>query len=121
MPTPRKRARKKPAKPQHPPPLPGFCKVPNCGRRSYARKVCQTHHRQLMTAGKLQPIRPYRKRTDGTVKFAGLRLTRGCAAKVGAYATEQGIARGDAIARILEDWVVKGAKWAKSRARGAKP
>jgi len=110
MPTPRKRARKKPAKPLHPPPLPGFCKVPNCGRRAYARKVCQTHHRQLMTARKLQPIRPYRKRTDGTVYFAGLRLSRRCAEKVDAYAREQGIAHGAAIATILEDWVAKGAK-----------
>jgi hypothetical protein len=66
-----------------------------------------------MTAGKLQPIRPYRKRTDGTVKFAGLRLSRGCAAKVDAYATEQGIALGDAIAAILEGWVAEGAKRAK--------
>jgi hypothetical protein len=55
------------------------------------------------------------------VKFAGLRLTRGCAEKVDAYATEQGIALGDAIARILEEWVAKGATRTKSRARGAKP
>ena len=119
MSTPRKRTRKNPAKPPHPPPSRGVCMVPDCGRRSYARKVCQTHYRQLKTARKLQPIRPYRKRSDGTVKFAGLRLTRGCAEKVDAYATEQGIALGDAIARILEDWVARGAK--SSRARGAKP
>jgi hypothetical protein len=101
--------------------LPGFCKVPNCGRKSYARGLCQTHHRQLLTTHKLKPIRPYRKRKSGTVKFAGLRLTPGCATKVGAYATEQGIAPGAAIAKILEEWVAKGAKRAKSRARGAKP
>jgi len=117
MPARHKSARQKPARPQHPKSSSGICKEPECGRKSYARGLCQTHHRQLLTTGNLKPIRPYRKRESGTVKFAGLRLTRGCAAKVGAYATEQRIGHSAAISKILEEWVAQGAK----RARRAKP
>jgi len=60
--------RDRPKKPQP------SCIVPDCGRPYFARGLCQTHHRQLLTTGKVKEIRPYRKRTDGTVKFAGPRL-----------------------------------------------
>ena len=59
---------------KHPKPRPGECTAPACGRPSYVRGMCQTHHRHLLTTGKVKPIRPYRKRSAGTVKFSGLRL-----------------------------------------------
>jgi len=93
---------------------PELCRVEKCGRRSYARRLCQTHHRQMRTSGKVKPIRPYRRRQPGTVKFAGLRLSPSCAAKVDAHATKLGIARGAAIAAILEDWL---AEMVKERAQ----
>jgi len=80
------------------------CKVAECGRRAYARSLCQTHHRQLLTLGKTTRIRPYRERSPGTVKFAGLRLTPACVEVVKAYAKERELSRGAAIAGILEDW-----------------
>ena len=95
---------KKRQRPKHPKPRPGECVAPHCGRPSYARGLCQTHHRQLITTGKVKPIRPYRKRSPGTVKFAGLRLTSMCVETVEAYAAERGISHGAAIAEILEDW-----------------
>ncbi len=106
MPAPHKRPRKKAASPQHPKPRPGECIHPGCGRKSYARGLCQAHHRQLLTTGKLKPIRPYRKRSPETVKFAGLRVTRHCARTVRAYAKRRGISYGAAIAEILEDSLI---------------
>jgi hypothetical protein len=82
----------------------GLCKVPECGRGSFARELCQTHHRQWLTTGKVKPIRPYRKRSPGTMKFAGLRLTPHCVAMVDAYAKQRGLSEGAAIAEILEGW-----------------
>ncbi len=107
MSTPRKRAAVAPKKrgsPKNPKPVPGSCSAPECGRDSYSRGLCQTHRRQLMTTGVLKRIRPYRKRSAGTVKFAGLRLTPFCAEKVTAYAKERDLSEGAAIAEILEDW-----------------
>jgi hypothetical protein len=68
--------------------------------------MCQTHHRQLMITGTVKPIRPYRKRNAGTVKFSGLRLSPLCARTVDAYAAEREISRGAAIAEILETSLV---------------
>ena len=81
-----------------------ICRVARCGRRSYARGLCQTHHRQMKATGKTRPIRPYRPRSGGTVPYAGLRLTRECARRLTAHAEALGISRGAAIADILEDW-----------------
>jgi hypothetical protein len=81
-----------------------MCTVRGCGRRSYARGLCQTHHRQLLQTGKVGTIRPYRPRSGETVKFAGLRLSDDCAEKLESYALRHGIARGAAIADILEAW-----------------
>ncbi|HLL53645.1 MAG TPA: hypothetical protein VK447_08875 [Myxococcaceae bacterium] len=78
--------------------------MPDCGRPSYARGLCQTHHRQKLTTGTLRPIRPYRKRIPGTVKLAGLRLSRHCAGLVRAHADGTGLSLGAAIAEILEAW-----------------
>ncbi len=91
--------------PELPESAPGRCDVPECGRDLYARGLCQTHDRQLRTTGKLKPIRPYRKRRAGTVKFSGLRLTPHCVERVRAYAKERGLSWGAAIAEILEGWL----------------
>ena len=80
------------------------CIAPGCGRLPYARGLCQTHHRQKTTTGKLSPIRPYRERTPGTVKVAGLRLTPQCADAVRAHAAQIGLSLGAAIAQFLEAW-----------------
>jgi len=85
-------------------PSPGVCIAPDCGRELYARGLCQTHHRQLTTTGKLKPIRAYRQRRTGTVKFSGLRLTPSCVQVLEAYAKERGLAPGAAIAEVLEGW-----------------
>jgi hypothetical protein len=65
----------------------------------------------MSTTGKVKPIRPYRKRSTGTVKFAGLRLSAPCVERVKALAKAQELSEGAAIARILEDWTAKGAPW----------
>jgi hypothetical protein len=80
------------------------CAVPECDRPSYARGLCQTHHRQLMTTGKLGSIRPYRQRQAGTVKLCGLRLTPGCAEMLEQVAKERDLSYGALIAEILEAW-----------------
>jgi hypothetical protein len=80
------------------------CKEQNCGRPVYALGLCQTHHRQLRTEGTTRPIRPYRKRSPGTVKFAGLRVTPGCARTINRYAQKRGLSLGAAITEVLEDW-----------------
>lgn len=89
---------------------PKACTVRNCGRRSYARGLCQTHHRQLLQTGKVGSIRPYRPRSPETVKFAGLRLSSRCAEQLERYADHRHIARGAAIADILEAWNHKRAR-----------
>jgi hypothetical protein len=87
--------------------IPTLCRVPDCGRPDYTRELCQTHHRQMLTTGTVKPIRPYRKRTAGTVKFAGLRLTPQCAQRISQYAEREVVSLGAAIAFILEDWLLK--------------
>ncbi len=72
--------------------------------------MCQTHHRQLLTTNRLQPIRPYRKRDTGTVYFAGLRLSPGCVEMLETYAEERGLSHGGAISAILEDWLANESK-----------
>ncbi len=78
-----------------------------CGRPAYARGLCQTHHRQHLELGRTRAIRPYRPRAANTVKFAGLRLTPRCAATLERYASSKGLARGAAIAELLEQWVTR--------------
>jgi hypothetical protein len=80
------------------------CAVPDCSRPGYARGLCQTHHRQLITTGRIDTIRPYRKRAAGTVKFASLRLTPGCAGVIQQHAKRKGVSPSAAIAEILERW-----------------
>jgi len=80
------------------------CGEPDCGRPSYARGLCQTHHRQLITTGKTKPIRPYRRRTAGTVKFSGLRLSERCAELLGHAARRKGLSQNAVIAEVLEAW-----------------
>ena len=89
---------------------PGTCVILGCGRPSYARRMCQTHHRQLLTTGRTKEIRPYRPRTPDTVKFAGLRLTPKCAAKIARFAKATRRSHGAAIAALLEDWLANGLK-----------
>jgi len=92
-----------------------MCRVRSCGRRTYARGLCQTHHRQLLQTGKVGTIRPYRPRSLQTVKFAGLRLSENCADRLEAYAEQRGIARGAAIADILEAWNEKRRKESRGK------
>jgi len=102
--------RAKPPKPPPPPPvkLPvKQCEVTGCGRPHYAQGHCQSHHRQMLTTGELKPIRPYRPRSEGTRKFVGLRLSPATVEALQALAAEEGISRGAAIARVLEEWNVR--------------
>jgi hypothetical protein len=64
----------------------------------------------MLSEGALVPIRPYRRRVPGTVKFAGLRLTPGCAATVRSEAEARNLSCGAVIADILERWCEEGAK-----------
>ena len=86
------------------PERPRICSVPDCGRRHFSQGFCQTHHRQMATTGTTWPIRPYRKRSPGTEKFAGLRLTAGCAELIAQRAEQEGLSNGAVIAEILEEW-----------------
>jgi hypothetical protein len=104
---------KKQGKPEQP--SPRDCIAPDCGRPAYAGGLCQTHHRQSITTGKLSPIRPYRKRTAGTVKFAGLRITPGCAEQLRKVARRKGLSYGAAIAAVLEGWWAQEQKGTRQR------
>ena len=83
---------------------PTKCHVGGCGRGQYARGLCQTHHRQFKTTGKMTSIRPYRERRPGTVKLAGLRLTPSCAETLKRTAKERDISYGALIAEVVEGW-----------------
>ena len=83
---------------------PPRCSVDGCFRPVYARALCESHHRQFVTTGKCGPIRPYRTRREGTVKYSGLTLTSDCALKVDRLARDKGLSRSAAIATILEQW-----------------
>lgn len=92
---------------------PAHCRSPGCLRRSYARGLCQTHHRQLLKTGKLKPIRPYRPRAPGTVKHAGLRLSAHAAELLDRECEARRLSRGAIIAEVLEEWTRR----RKSRAK----
>jgi hypothetical protein len=64
----------------------------------------------MMETGTLRPIRPYRERSEGTVKLGGLRVTHHCAELVTAHAERHGLSVGAAIADILEGWHGEGRK-----------
>jgi len=81
-----------------------LCSVPECGRPTLARRLCQTHHRQLRETGKVGTIRPYLKRNSDTVKFAGLRLSPLCAQRLQERAHETGTSLGATIAGVLQAW-----------------
>jgi hypothetical protein len=89
---------------------PSTCALDECGRKKYANGLCQTHDRQLRSTGTVAPIRPYRRREPGTVKFSGLRLTPGCAEVIQRQAKERNLSFGAVIAGILEHWYSRGAK-----------
>jgi len=80
------------------------CLVDGCGRRQYARGYCQTHFKQLHTTGVTVPIRPYQPRDPDRVKYAGLRLTKRCAAVLKRRARQRRLSAGAVIADILEQW-----------------
>ena len=98
---------KRTATPARQRPRHGNCSVPECGRLAYAKGYCQSHHRQFLKAGKTKPIRPYRPRQPGTVKFAGLRLSARCAARLNSYARRRKISFGAAISDVLEGAFLK--------------
>jgi hypothetical protein len=83
------------------------CTIRGCGRPTFARGLCQTHERHLQKFGEIREIRPYRHRTPGTVKFAGLRLSPRCAKQLQRHAGRRGISLGAAIADVLEHTLVK--------------
>jgi len=91
-----------PTQPTPPPVKP--CKVKGCGRPNYARGYCQTHHRQFLRTGKVSPIRRYRPRSPGTLKFAGLRLSPQTVEALQELAEAEGLSDGAAIAQVLEEW-----------------
>ena len=86
------------------------CEFQGCGRPLYARRLCQTHHRQLLSGEPLGPVRPYRARTPGTQKFAGLRLSSGCVESLKEHAGERELSFGAVISELLERWYQRGAK-----------
>jgi len=92
-----------------PPPKPP-CEVEGCGRPAYSGGLCQTHHRRRKLGLPLEPIRPYRKRSPDTTKFAGLRLSPLCVDRIKRRAEKRGLSYGAAIADILERWYEEGAR-----------
>ena len=90
---------------------PTVCSFRGCGRPHYALGLCQGHRRQRREGRPLTPLRPYRPRSPNTVKFAGLRLSSGCAEALLRQAQAQDLSRGAAIAAVLEEWLRAGAKW----------
>jgi len=80
------------------------CAFEGCGRRRYARELCQSHHRQKREGRELQPIRPYRRRSPDTRKFAGLRLTPHCIEQLRREGEREGLSQGATISRVLEAW-----------------
>jgi len=89
----------------HDPPGGTLCQVPGCGRTRYGRQDhCQTHHRQMLETGTVRPIRPYRPRSSGTVKFAGLRLSPEVVREIERICARKRISQGAAIALALEAW-----------------
>jgi len=78
--------------------------VPGCGRPISAKALCQTHYRQQRVGQTNQPIRPYRKRRDGTRKLQGLSISSDCADAIEARAARAGVAPAAVIADVLEDW-----------------
>jgi hypothetical protein len=73
----------------------------------------------MQTTGRIRAIRPYRKREPGTVKFAGLRLTPGCAETLERVSKARGLAHSALITRILEGWYSRATRRARRRSRGA--
>jgi hypothetical protein len=61
----------------------------------------------MIDTGLLKPIRPYRKRSPGTDKLAGLRLSPDCAELVRRKAEDEGLSLSGAIAGILEEWLAQ--------------
>ena len=95
----------------------GVCKVKGCGRKEYARGLCQTHHKQFLKTGKVTAIRPYRARESGTEKFAGLRLGKPLIEALKAIAERKGLSHGAAIAHVLEEWNANGHPWPLRKSR----
>jgi hypothetical protein len=83
---------------------PRLCAVEGCDRPSRARGLCQTHYKHVRKYGKARPINPKRQGRDGTVRYAGLSLTRGCAGSIEGVARRKGIAPNAVITDIIEDW-----------------
>ncbi len=78
------------------------CRVEGCARPLYCRGLCQTHYRQQRTTGKTTEIRPYRKRHPGTVKVAGVRLSKKAAKAVRRYSRRRKVSPSAALAALVE-------------------
>jgi len=91
-------------------PISALCSEEGCGRHAYSAGLCQTHHRQSMTTGKLTPIRPYHRRKGKTVRFSGIRMAEEAAAYLADLAERQGVSQSAALAEVAEAWVRRGYK-----------
>jgi hypothetical protein len=80
------------------------CSFSGCGRPSRALGLCQTHYKQKRKLGTMRAIKPKRQGREGTVRFAGLSLTRECAEAIDALARKSGVAANAVITDILEAW-----------------
>jgi len=83
---------------------PRLCVVEGCGRPARARGLCQTHYKHMRKHGETRQINPKRQGRDGTVRYAGLSLTSGCASAIDAVAKTQGVAPNAVITDIIEGW-----------------
>jgi len=103
---PRKNPPRPPSEPPEPPQStePQICEFEGCGRPFYTKGLCQTHHRQRQATGTLKPIRRYRDRSCGNIKFAGLRLTPYCVERIQRIVDARGISVSAALSEILDAW-----------------
>ncbi len=83
------------------------CCVVDCGRKVSAQGLCATHRRQLERMGTFHPIRPHRSPRKGTVRLAGLSVSRDCARKLERFVRERGLTMNAAITDIIEAWAVR--------------
>jgi len=87
-----------------------ICQVQGCGRLRFSKKYCQTHHRHVVKTGEARPIRPYRPRSKGTVRYSGLSLSAATVEAIERIAVQRHLSRGAAIAFALEIWLAQETK-----------
>lgn len=99
-----------------------ICTVEGCGRPARARGLCQTHYKHLRKYGSTRPINPKRHGREGTVRYAGLSLTKQCADAIDSVARSEKVAANAVITDIIEGWARRQKPpRGKSPAKGGKP